>query len=85
MAKGIDQKDFVIAQQELRIKQLESRIVQLEPRKRRKVQTSPNSKFASIEAIIRAQRAAGDWQNVSLDSEDTATIASTLSHITIKE
>ena len=54
VTKGIDQKDFVIAQQELRIKQLERRVVQLEPRKRRKVQTSPNSKFVSIKAIIRA-------------------------------
>ena len=85
VSKGLDEKDFVIAQQELRIKQLESRVVQLEPRKRRKVQTSPNSKFASIEAIMRAQVAAGDRQNVPLDSDDTATIGSTLSHITIEE
>jgi hypothetical protein len=54
VAKGLDEKDFVIAQQELRIKQLEAKVVQLEPRKRRKVQLSPNSKFASIRAIIRA-------------------------------
>jgi 4-hydroxybenzoate polyprenyltransferase len=37
VAKGLDQKDFVIAQHELRIKQLEARVVQLELRKRRKV------------------------------------------------
>ena len=48
VAKGLDEKDFVIAQHELRIKQLEARVVQLEPRKRRKVQTSPNSKFVGI-------------------------------------
>jgi ABC-type antimicrobial peptide transport system ATPase subunit len=54
VAKGLDKKDFVIVQQKLRIKQLEAKIVQLEPRKRRKVQLSPNSKFASIRAIIRA-------------------------------
>ena len=53
--------------------------------KRRKVQTSPNSKFASIEAIMRAQVAAGDRENVPLDSDDTATVVSTLSHITIEE
>ena len=57
----------------------------MEPRKRRKVQTSPNSKFASIKAIIRAQIAAGDRQSVPLDSDDTTIIASTLSHITIEE
>jgi hypothetical protein len=85
VAKGLDEKDFVIAQQELRIKQLEAKVVQLEPRKRRKVQLSPNSKFASIGAIMRAQVAAGDRENMPLDSDDSTTIASTLSHITIDE
>jgi hypothetical protein len=60
VAKGLDQKDFVIAQYELRIKQLEARVVQLEPRKRRKVQASPNSKFVGIQAIRQAQIKAGD-------------------------
>lgn len=54
------EKDFVIGQQKLRIKQFESRIVQLQPRKRRKIQTSPNSKFASIEDFMRAQMEARD-------------------------
>ena len=54
VVKGLDEKDFVIAQQELRIKQLKAKVVQLEPRKRRKVQFSLNSKFVSIKAIIRA-------------------------------
>ena len=83
--KGLNNKDFVIAQQEFRIRQLKSKVIQLEPRKRRKVQTSPNSKFASIKAIKRAQIAAEDREDVLLDSDDTATIVSTLSHITIKE
>src|SRR5690348_1363821 len=50
ITKGLNQKDFVITQHELRIKQLEARVVQLEPRKRRKVQTSPNSRFVGIQA-----------------------------------
>jgi hypothetical protein len=54
VVKSLDNKDFIIAQQELRIKQLEARVVQLEPRKRQKVQISLNSKFTSIEAIMRA-------------------------------
>ena len=49
------------------------------------MQTSPNSKFATIEDIMKAQIAAGDRETVLLDSNDTATIVSTLSHITIKE
>ena len=57
----------------------------MELRKRRKVQTSPNSKFASIEAIKRAQIAAGDREDISLDSDNTVTIVSTLSYITIEE
>ncbi len=52
--KGFDQKDFVIAQHELRIKQLEARVVQLEPKKWRKVKPSPNSKFIGIKAIRKA-------------------------------
>jgi hypothetical protein len=59
--------------------------MQLQPRKRRKVETSPNSRFATIEDIIRAQIEARDRQNILLDSEDTTTIASTLSHIIIEE
>jgi ABC-type antimicrobial peptide transport system ATPase subunit len=51
VAKGLDDKDYVITQHELRIKQLEARVLQLEPRKRQKVVTSPNSKFIDIEAI----------------------------------
>jgi len=54
VSKAVDQRDFVIAQHERRIQQLEARVQQLEPRKRRKVKTSPNSKFAGIEAIKKA-------------------------------
>lgn len=85
VAKSLDQKDFVITQQELRIKQLENRVVQLQPRKRKKVQTSPNSKFATIQDIIRAQIATGDREIVPLDSDDATTLVSTLSHIIIEE
>jgi len=54
IAKGLDDKDFIIAKQERKIQALEARVVQLEPRKRRKVRTSPNSKFADIEKIYKA-------------------------------
>ena len=69
----------------MKIKQLESRLVQLQPKKRRKVQGSPNSKFVSIKDIIRTQMEVGERQTVLLDLEDTTTLASTLSHITIEE
>jgi hypothetical protein len=85
ISKGIEQKDFVITQQKIKIKQLERRLVQLQPRKRQKMQTSLNSKFVSIEDIIRTQIEVRERQNVLLDSEDTTTLASTLSHITIEK
>ena len=85
VSKAVDQRDFVLAQQERRIQQLEARVQQLEPRKRRKVRTSPNSKFAGIEAIKRAQIEAGDRQIEEEDSNGTIQLSSTLSHITIRE
>lgn len=69
----------------MKIKQLEARVVRLQPRKRRKVQASSNSKFVTIEDIMRMQMEVGKRPNVPIDSEDTTTLASTLSHITIKE
>ena len=57
--------------------------MQLEPRKRRKVRTSPNSKFAGIEAIKRAQIEAGDREIDKGDEDSTIELSSTLSHITI--
>ncbi len=62
---------------------MESRVIQLEPRKRRKVRTSPNSKFAGIEAIKRAQIEAGDREIDDEDEDSTIQLSSTLSHITI--
>ena len=47
--------------------------------------TSPNSKFADIEAIYRAQVEARDRLNILLDSDSVISVASTLSHITIEE
>ncbi|KAF4636748.1 hypothetical protein G7Y89_g1343 [Cudoniella acicularis] len=66
--KGFDEKDYALAQAELQIMQLEARVEQLEPRKRRKVRTSLNSKFAGIRAIKEAQVEAGDHE---VDKEDS--------------
>ena len=66
-----------MAEAELRISQLEARVEQLEPRKRRRVKTSPNSRFADIRAIKQAQIEAGDREiekdgsNLSEDSAST--------------
>ena len=85
IAKGIDKKDFVIAKHKRRIQELEAKIEQLEPRKRRKVKTSPNSKFARIDAIKRAQIEARDREIKEKDmalSDDSAFI---IDYIEVKE
>ena len=60
--KGFEEKDYALVQAELQIKQLEARLEQVAPRKRRKVRTSPNSKFASLRTIRQAQIEAGDCE-----------------------
>jgi 4-hydroxybenzoate polyprenyltransferase len=85
VAKGLDDKDFTIASHELRIQQLEARVEQLEPRKRRKVQTSPNSRFAGIKAIREAQTKAGDRQIESEDLELSEDTVSTMDCIEVEE
>ena len=59
--------------------------MQLELKKRRKVVTSPNSRFANINNIIKAQIVASERPNVLLDSDGAVFIASTLSYITIND
>jgi 4-hydroxybenzoate polyprenyltransferase len=76
IAKGFEEKDSLLTDAQLRIQALEAQVKALEPKKRRKVQTSPNSKFAGIEAIQAAQDAAEGIQVISDDSEESDTSAS---------
>jgi hypothetical protein len=71
ITKGFDEKDYALTQAELRIQQLEARLEQLKPRKRQKVRTSPNSKFADIRAIKQAQIEAGD-RGINEEDSDSA-------------
>jgi hypothetical protein len=59
--------------------------MQLQSRKKRKIQGSPNSRFITIEDIMRTQIKVRERLNILLDSEDTITLAFILSHITIEE
>ena len=52
--KGINEKEYELGKANLRIKELEERLEHLRPKKKRKVQTSLNSKFATIRAIKEA-------------------------------
>ena len=69
IVKGIDKKDYELGKANIRIRELEERLEQLRPKKRRKVRTSPNSKFVTTRAIREAQIVAGDRQIVPVESE----------------
>src|SRR5882757_4354760 len=69
--KGFDEKDFTLGQSEIRIQQLEAKLEQLQPKKRRKVQTSLNSKFVDTKAIKEAQILARDREVIQIDSESS--------------
>lgn len=68
--KGFDLKDVQLATSEQRIRTLEAQVDAAKARKRRKVRTSPNSKFADIEAIHRTQVEAGDAENSPDESSE---------------
>ena len=83
IVKGIDEKDYELGKANMRIKELEERLEQLRPKKRRKVRTSPNSKFVTTRAIREAQIAAGDRQIVPVESEGEGDSDSTVSCIEV--
>ena len=58
--KGIDEKEYELGKANMKIKELEDRLEHLRPKKKRKVQTSLNSKFVTIRAVKEAQIAAGE-------------------------
>ena len=69
--KGLDKKDFALIQAENRIKELQAQLDLHKPRKHRKVQTSPNSRFVDAKAIRQAQIKAGEIGVASIDSDSS--------------
>jgi hypothetical protein len=84
IVKGIDEKDYELGKANMKIRELEERLEQLKPKKRRKVQTSPNSKFVTTRAIYEAQIAAGDRQIEPIESESEGDSESTVSCIEVE-
>lgn len=84
ITKSFDEKDYALAQSELRIKQLEATLEQMAPRKRRKVKTSPNSKFAGIREIRKAQIEAGDREIEGEDSDTSVKSTGTMDCIEVQ-
>jgi len=69
ITKGFDEKDYRVAMLEEENKALKARLEALRPKKRKKVELSPNSKFADIEAIRRAQIKAGAVEESLIEGE----------------
>jgi len=67
----------------MKIKKLKEKLKQLRPRKRRKVQTSPNAKFVTTHAIFEAQIATKNHQIVPEESEEKEDSDSTISCIKV--
>ena len=76
--KGFEEQESVLTDHQLRIQSLETRLEAARPKKRRKVKTSPNSKFANIEDIQKAQREARE-----VDIENEASDIASLSDSTL--
>lgn len=84
LTKGFDEKDHALAYALQRIEALETQLAAQKPQKRKKVEMSPNSKFAGIEAIYRAENgdgevdddlSEGEASNVSNDVQECIFVA----------
>ena len=69
--KGFDRKDYQLAVAQRTIEALQAQVDANRARKRKKVKMSPNSKFAGIEAIQRAQIEAGEVENSADEFSDS--------------
>jgi 4-hydroxybenzoate polyprenyltransferase len=67
--KGYDEKDWQLKMALRENELLKARLEAMAPVKRKKVETSPNSRFVNIRAIRRAQIAAGAIEAESADEE----------------
>lgn len=70
ITKGFDEKDSLLAKAQLQIQALEAQLEAARPKRRRKVETSPNSRFADIKAIQHAQEKADVAENNKEDGEE---------------
>ncbi|KAJ6436459.1 DNA topoisomerase 2 [Purpureocillium lavendulum] len=71
ITKGFDEKGGLLAKAQLQIQALEAQLAVVKPKKRKRVDTSPNSTFADIEAIRRAQEVANEAENDESDGTET--------------
>ncbi|KAK8120394.1 transposase [Apiospora kogelbergensis] len=69
--KAFDEKDVQVAALERQVEALQAQLETARPRKRRKVDLSPNSRFATIEDIQRTQMAIGEAEITSDEESDS--------------
>ncbi|KAF4485948.1 hypothetical protein CGGC5_v005867 [Colletotrichum fructicola Nara gc5] len=69
--KGFDEKAYQLAVAQRKIEALQAEVDASRARKRKKVKMSPNSKFADIEAIRRAQIEAGELESSTDESSES--------------
>ena len=74
ITKAFDEKDSILAASERRVNQLEMQLEAARPRKRKRVRTSPNSKFVNIEAIWQAQNEANGAE-IEQDDEEGSNVS----------
>lgn len=72
ITKGFDEKDCLLAKAQLQIQALEMQLEAVRPKRRKKVETSPNSRFADIEAIRRTQLEVNAAENGKSDGDESA-------------
>ncbi|OAQ65585.1 transposase [Purpureocillium lilacinum] len=70
ITKGFDEKDGLLAKAQLQIHALETQLAAVKPKKRKRVETSPNSRFADIDAIRRAQEEVKAAENEECDGTE---------------
>ncbi|KJZ69712.1 hypothetical protein HIM_10906 [Hirsutella minnesotensis 3608] len=72
ITKGFDEKDGLLAKAQLQIQALETQLEAVRPKRRKKVETSPNSRFANIEAIQRTQEKLNRVENEESNEDESA-------------
>ncbi|KAK8121468.1 transposase [Apiospora kogelbergensis] len=83
--KGFDEKDYLLMDAELRIQALETKLDLAKPRKRKRVELSPNSKFATIEDIQKTEETINEALIGESDSDTSSVSTVTLDCIIVQE
>ena len=83
--KGFDEKDYLIMDAELRIQALETKLDLSKPRKRKRVELSPNSKFATIEDIQKTEETINEALIGESDSDTSSISTAALDCIIVQE